>query len=35
MFLVHWKIVACGAFFDTAAAFPVAKSVVFATCAGA
>jgi hypothetical protein len=30
--LVHWKKVACGAFFLTAALLPPAKGVTFAGC---
>jgi hypothetical protein len=33
--LIHWKKVACGAFFGSSAAFQAAKSVVFAACVGA
>jgi hypothetical protein len=33
--LIHWKKVACGAFFETLPCTPAAKSVVFAACFGA
>jgi hypothetical protein len=33
--LVHWKKVACGAFFGRYRSLPAAKGVVFAACVSA